>query len=352
MNTPTFDLSKVIRPHLYKLRPYSTARDDFKGIADVFLDANENPYPSGFNRYPDPHQLKLKEKISSLKKIATENIFIGNGSDEVIDLVIRLCCEPQKDAILTIEPTYGMYEVSAQINGVRTVKIPLTQCFELEAEDIIEAIDHTVKVIFLCTPNNPSGNLLNKEAVRKVISAFYGLVVVDEAYIDFADDAGFLPELSKWPNLIVMQTLSKAYGLAGLRIGLAFAHPEIIRWLNKIKPPYNISQAAQIHAIQHLENQEVIPNQVRMIKSERRILAEKLSRLDMVQKVFPSDANFLMVRFNHSKAVYDYLLKNGIIVRDRSSVLHGNNCLRITVGTSEENQKLINALIQFEYPAA
>ncbi len=347
MNSPTFDLTKIIRPHLYKLKPYSTARDDFKGIADVFLDANENPYPSGYNRYPDPHQLKLKEKISFLKKIAQDNIFIGNGSDEVIDLVIRLCCEPQKDSVLTIDPTYGMYEVSAQINNVRIIKIPLTKNFALDTERIIKSTDTAVKVIFLCSPNNPSGNLLNKEEIRKIIAAFNGLVVVDEAYIDFADDDGFLPELHEWPNLIIMQTLSKACGLAGLRIGLAFAHAEIITWLNKIKPPYNISQAAQYHALQHLENHQLIINQIRMIIEERKKLAEELSRLNTVMKVFPSDANFLLVQFNNSKAVYEHLVKNGIIVRDRSSVLHCTNCLRITAGTPEENRKLIDVLQKF-----
>lgn len=352
MNNSNFNISAIIRPHLKQLKPYSTARDDFKGIAEIFLDANENPYPSGYNRYPDPHQINLKKKISTLKKIAPEHIFIGNGSDEVIDLLIRLCCEPQQDAILTIDPTYGMYEVCAQINAVRTIKIPLTESFELNAEAIIQASDNTVKIIFLCSPNNPSGNLLHKEEMRKIIRSFHGLVVVDEAYIDFASDDGFLPELSQWPNLIVMQTLSKAYGLAGLRLGLAFAHPDIIRWLNKIKPPYNISQAAQHNALQHLDNPDRLRHQIKEIVTERDRLIEQLRQLKTVLKVFPSDANFLLVRFNNARAVYDFLLKKGIIVRNRSSVLHGTNCLRITVGTPEENKMLVGTLLQFEQTAA
>lgn len=349
MDTSTFNIIQFIRPHLQQLKPYSTARDDFQGMAEVFLDANENPYPSAFNRYPDPHQLRLKEKIGLLKKVKTENIFIGNGSDEVIDLLIRLCCEPRKDTILTIDPTYGMYEVSAQINGVSTIKFPLTESFELVAEKLISTLDNTVKIIFLCTPNNPSGNLLNKEEIRKIIRAFKGLIVIDEAYIDFADDEGFLPELGKWPNLVVMQTLSKAYGLAGLRLGVAFADSAIIGWLNKIKPPYNISQAAQQHALQHLKNAEIIQNQINEIKAEREKLFARLRMLKIVEKVFPSDANFLLVRFVHSRPVYDYLLQKGIIVRDRSSVRHGNNCLRITIGTPEENKRLIDALQKFNY---
>ncbi|MCX7637624.1 MAG: histidinol-phosphate transaminase [Cyclobacteriaceae bacterium] len=348
MNYTTFDITRIIRPHLLTLKPYSTARDEFQGVADIFLDANENPYPSAYHRYPDPHQRKLKEKISRLKNVSPENIFIGNGSDEVIDLIIRLTCEPKQHSLLITNPTYGMYEVSAQINGIKTIRVPLTDTFEVDPEKVLSYVNPSVKVIFLCSPNNPSGNLLNKEAVRKVIDSFTGLVVVDEAYIDFSGDGGFLPELNKWPNLVVMQTLSKAYALAGLRIGLAMGNADVIAWLNKIKPPYNVSSAAQEYAMKQLDDQSTFRKQVEEIIAERNSMVTKLSGIKTVLYVYPSDANFLLVRFTNARAVYRHLLSNGIIVRDRSTVLHGDNCLRITIGTPAENKKLIETLNKFE----
>lgn len=347
MNTSSFILKKLIRPHLFNLKPYSTARDEFAGVAEIYLDANENPFPTAYHRYPDPHQLQLKTKISKLKGIPEDCICLGNGSDEIIDLLIRLCCEPHRHTVLTMNPTYGMYEVSAQINGIPVIKCPLTATFELQSNTVLQLVDDSVRIIFLCSPNNPSGNLLNKDEVRKILSGFDGLVVIDEAYIDFSDDEGFLPEISQWPNLVVIQTLSKAWGMAGLRIGLAFAHPEIIHWLAKIKPPYNIGSAAQTYALSKLNNIEEFRHQVAIIRSERVRLTETLKRLSIVQHIFHSDANFLLVQFTDSRAVYHYLLQNKIIVRDRSTVLHGENCLRITVGTPEENDRLLNTLQQY-----
>jgi histidinol-phosphate aminotransferase len=342
-----FNLHQLIRPHLLRLNPYSTARDEYKGKPGIFLDANENPYPGNWNRYPDPHQVELKKAISSIKNISAEQIFIGNGSDEVIDLMIRLCCEPGLHAVITTDPTYSMYQVSAQINGVEAIKVPLKANFGLSAEAVLQAVYPEVRIIFLCSPNNPSGNLLEKDEVRRILRNFNGIVVVDEAYIDFADDGGFLPELNQWPNLVVMQTLSKAWGLAGLRLGMAFGSPELIAWLNKIKPPYNISQAAQQFALQKLRNHTEVAHQINEIKSERNRLARELTRLPSVVKVFTSQANFLLVQFTHAGQVYEYLLQHGIIVRNRSNVLHGHNCLRITVGTPEENNTLIRILQHF-----
>ncbi|GIV36342.1 MAG: histidinol-phosphate aminotransferase [Cyclobacteriaceae bacterium] len=344
----TFNIESLIRPHLLKITPYSTARDEYRGKAEVFLDANENPYPAAWHRYPDPHQAELKGVISALKNINPEKIFIGNGSDEVIDLIIRLLCEPGQDVIVIPDPTYGMYQVSAQINHAGIIKVPLTSSFNLEARDILKAVGPRTKIIFLCSPNNPSGNLLDKNQVREILARFNGLVVVDEAYIDFSDDQGFLPELDNWPNLMIMQTLSKAYGLAGLRLGLAFARANLIKWLNNIKPPYNISHAAQALALERLRKTDEVNRQIKEIINQRNRLANQLQTLAVVEQVFPSQANFLLVRFKDARQIYNYLLQNGIIVRDRSAVLHGRNCLRITVGTPNENTKLISALQQFK----
>ncbi len=339
-----FNPSAFIRPHLLTLKPYSTARDEYQGKAGIFLDANENPYPAEWHRYPDPHQNQLKQVISTIKNVPAEKIFIGNGSDEVIDLLIRLVCQPGQDHIIITEPTYGMYEVSAHINNVPVRKVSLTQAFDVTAEAIIQRTDNQSKILFLCSPNNPTGNLLNKNQIENILDNFTGLVVIDEAYIDFADDPGFLPQLDKWPNLIVMQTLSKAYGLAGLRIGLAFGHPELIAWLNKIKPPQKL-------AIEKLSRMSQIRKQVEEIIYQRKLLAGQLQQLPIVEQVFPSQANFLLVRFTRARQVYQYLLSKGIIVRDRTAVLHGTNCLRITVGTPQENNQLIRALLQLNLKA-
>jgi histidinol-phosphate aminotransferase len=339
-------LDKLIRQNVLKLKPYSSARDEFQGSASVFLDANENPNPSPYNRYPDPHQIKLKEKIATIKGVPVAQIFLGNGSDEPIDLLIRAFCEPGIDNVLIPQPTYGMYTVSAEINNVEIKTIPLTSGFDIDLPVLHEAWDDHTKLIFLCSPNNPSGNLLNPEKITAVLNQFQGIVVVDEAYIDFTNYPGFVPLLNTYPNLVVLQTLSKAWGLAAIRLGMCFASKEIIAVLNKIKPPYNISILSQQTALEELHFEVRKNRWVSEIISERERLKEGLSKLNTVEKVFPSDANFLLVKIAHARKVYEALVKKGIIVRDRSNVILCDDCLRITVGTSQENQKLLNELKQ------
>ena len=329
----------LVRPHLLELQPYSSARDEFDqsqaGIGQyVYLDANENPYDTGFNRYPDPYQLELKKQISLLKNIPAKQIFVGNGSDEAIDLVIRLFCEGDDNIVITT-PTYGMYKVSADINKIKIKSVALTEDFQLQNDP------GTGKIIFLCSPNNPSGNLID---VIPVLNNFKGIVVIDEAYIDFTSSPGFIRQIEKYPNLIVLQTFSKAWGLAGLRLGMAFAHPEIIALLNKIKPPYNISAASQKLALQALAGIEQKKAWVKDIIAERNRIAVELTKLSTVKKVFPSDANFLLVRINRAAEVYKKLITDHIVVRDRSQVKRCEDCLRITIGTRAENDQLLNAL--------
>ncbi len=340
------DLEKLVRKNVLKLKPYSSARDEFQGSASVYLDANENPNPSPFNRYPDPHQLKLKEKISVIKGIPVNQIFLGNGSDEPIDLLIRAFCEPGIDKVLIPQPTYGMYTVSAEINNVEIKTIRLTPEFDIDLNTLSEAWDDHTKLIFLCSPNNPSGNLLDPEKIKSVLNQFQGIVVVDEAYIDFTNYPGFVPLLNNYPNLVVLQTLSKAWGLAAIRLGMCFASKEIIAVLNKIKPPYNISILAQQTALEELHFEVRKNRWVSEIITEREKLRESLGKLKAVEKVFPSDANFLLVRIGNARKVYEGLVKKGIIVRDRSNVILCEDCLRITVGTPQENQILLNELKQ------
>jgi histidinol-phosphate aminotransferase len=341
-----FELEKLIRKNVLKLKPYSSARDDFQGSASVYLDANENPNQSPFNRYPDPHQIKLKEKISVIKGIPVDQIFLGNGSDEPIDLLIRAFCEPGIDKVLIPQPTYGMYTVSAEINNVEIKSIKLTPEFDIDLNMLSEAWDDHTKLIFLCSPNNPSGNLLDPEKIKSVLRQFQGIVVVDEAYIDFTAYPGFVPLLKTYPNLVVLQTLSKAWGLAAIRLGMCFASKEIIAVLNKIKPPYNISILAQQTALEELHFEVRKNRWVTEIITEREKLKTGLSNLKSVQKVYPSDANFLLVKIANAKKVYDALVQKGIIVRDRSNVVLCDDCLRITVGTAQENQILLNELKQ------
>lgn len=329
----------MVRPHLAKLQPYSSARDEFDqsniGSREfVFLDANENPFNTDYNRYPDPLQRELKKKIASLKDVPHERIFLGNGSDEAIDLIIRLFCG-EEDTIVIPAPTYGMYEVSAKINNVQIKKSLLNMDFNLDE------VDMNQKIIFLCSPNNPTGNLLD---VQSVLDEFKGIVVVDEAYIDFSSRPGFINSLDRYPNLIVLQTFSKAWGLAGLRLGMAFAHAEIIALLNKIKPPYNISIATQNLALQALARIEQTADWIASIKSERSRVAEELIKLPVVKNVFPSEANFLLVRIEGATDVYDDLIDSMIVVRDRSQVARCADCLRITIGTPDENNQLLEAL--------
>ena len=337
-------LEKLVRKNVWRLKPYSSARDDFQGSASVYLDANENPNPSPYNRYPDPHQYKLKEKISNIKYVPADQIFLGNGSDEPIDLLIRAFCEPGIDNVLIPQPTYGMYTVSAEINNVEIKSIPLTPEFDLDLTRISDAWDDHTKLIFLCSPNNPSGNLLDPEKIKTVLTQFQGIVVVDEAYIDFTNHAGFVPLLKIYPNLVVLQTLSKAWGLAAIRLGMCFASKEIIAVLNKIKPPYNISILSQQTAVEELHFEVRKNRWVSEIISERDKLKANLINIKAVEKVYPSDANFLLVKIAHARKAYDALVKKGIIVRDRSNVVLCDDCLRITVGSQQENKILLNEL--------
>lgn len=339
-----FNLENLVRKNILKLKSYSSARDDFQGTASVYLDANENPYPSKFNRYPDPHQVKLKQKISQIKNIPVNQIFLGNGSDEPIDLLFRAFCEPAIDNVLIPQPTYGMYTVSAEINNVQIKTVKLTQDFDLDVDSIKSNWDKNTKLIFLCSPNNPSGNLLSFEKVKQIVSEFSGLVIVDEAYIDFTGDKGFVPRLNEYPNLVVLQTLSKAWGLAAIRLGMCFANEEIVSILNKIKPPYNISLLSQEAAEEALATESAKDAWVTVILSERKILTEQLQAVKIVKKVYPSDANFVLVKIENARMVYNKLVNRGVIVRDRSSVILCDDCLRITVGTPEENKLLIKEL--------
>ncbi|MCY1723397.1 histidinol-phosphate transaminase [Prolixibacteraceae bacterium Z1-6] len=338
------DINQLLRKNIQSLKPYSSARDEYTGEAMVFLDANENPFNEPYNRYPDPLQKEVKEKISRLKNIAAENIFLGNGSDEPIDLLIRAFCEPGEDNIVSINPTYGMYQVAADISGVEVRKVSLTNDYELNANELLGASDTNTKLIFLCSPNNPTGNSLNKEAMLEIAASFKGLVVVDEAYIDFAPGKTLLQDLGEYPNLVILQTFSKAWGMAGIRLGMAFASVEIIGILNKIKYPYNLNILTQQKALELLDKKVTVQKWVKLLIAEREKMAQLLTDLPFVEKVYPSDANFLLVNMHDAKGIYDYLVEEGIIVRDRSKVHLCDNTLRITIGSSEENEILLNAL--------
>ena len=342
------DIASLLRPHLRQLQPYTSARDEYSGSEGVFLDANENPFGSStsqnFNRYPDPYQTALKQEIAKIKGANPAQIFLGNGSDEAIDLLFRAFCNPGKDNVILLPPTYGMYGVSAAINGVEVRNVPLTPDFQLQPEKILSAVNAHSKILFLCSPNNPSGNAVKREDILFLLENFPGIVVVDEAYIDFSEGASLLTVLDQHPNLLVMQTLSKAWGLASLRLGMAFASPELIRVLNQIKPPYNISGLTQETVLSALQNKGKVDEFIQLILEERKFLQKELERLPYILRVHNSDANFLLVQFEHPNQVYEDLVKEKIIVRNRSSVLHCAGCLRITVGTREESIALLQAL--------
>ena len=338
------DINTLVRRNILNMKPYSSARDEFHGEAEIFLDANENPYPSPYNRYPDPMQRKVKEKLAEIKGVKPEQIFLGNGSDEPIDLIIRAFCEPRQDSIMITEPTYGMYKVCAEVNAVNVQQVLLTPEFDLDLDAIPNTFDATTKVIFLCSPNNPTGNLASRARVIEVLKRFYGLVVIDEAYIDFTKSKSFIQELKKYSNLIVLQTFSKAWGLAGLRLGMCYASKDIISILNKIKYPYNVNVRTQELALDALGNAYRKDIWVEEILKERTLLATGLAKLGIVEKIFPSDANFLLVRVKDAQSTYRHLMDTRIIVRDRSRVNLCYNCLRITVGTPGENKRLIEAL--------
>lgn len=338
------NIEKLVRKNILELTPYSSAREEFTGHASVFLDANENPFPSPYNRYPDPYQKKLKQVLGALKGVDPTKIFLGNGSDEPIDLLIRAFCEPHKDAILITPPTYGMYKVCADINAVKVHLAPLTKDFQLDIDKINSAINSNTKLIFLCSPNNPSGNLLQEEQIKKIIGSFRGIVVLDEAYIDFSTFEGFSKNMDQYPNLVILQTLSKAWGLAGLRLGMCFASPSIISILNKIKYPYNLNVSTQELVLKKLSDPISVKKEIAALLKEREILINELSPIPYVEKVYPSDANFLLVKMTDAKKVYNLLADKGIVVRDRSNVTLCENCLRITVGTPEENKIVLEKM--------
>lgn len=338
------NLQQLVRENIWALKPYSSARDEFKGEASVYLDANENPHREKYNRYPDPRQEKVKAKIGAIKGIGTEHIFLGNGSDEAIDLIIRVFCEPGVDNIVNPDPTYGMYEVCANINDVELRKVALDENFSLDADKLLAATDEKSKVIFLCSPNNPSANLFNEKEIEKVLTQFKGIVVLDEAYIDFAPSESWITKLDKYPNLVVIQTLSKAWGLAAIRMGMAFASPEIIGLLSKVKYPYNINELAQEYALAQLERVEEKNAWVADLLQQREVLMETLKALPFVKKIYPSDANYILVKVDDANAKYKLLADKGVIVRNRSSVAFCKDCLRITIGTKSENEELIETL--------
>jgi histidinol-phosphate aminotransferase len=338
------ELNKLVRPNIYKLKPYSCARDEFQGEASAYLDANENPLNAPWNRYPDPLQKSLKEKVATLKGVRSEQLFFGNGSDEPIDLIVRIFCEPGVDNIVAIDPSYGMYQVCADINNVEYRKVLLNEDFTLNANELLAATDPKTKVIFLCSPNNPTGNDLKISEIIKIIDAFHGIVVVDEAYIDFSSRESFLKTLDIHPNLIVLQTFSKAWGMAAIRLGMAFASPEIIHYLNKVKYPYNINLLTQNFVSAELEELERKNDWVDLILQQRADLISALDKLPVVLHVFPTDANFVLVKVADANTVYNFLVDEKIIVRNRNTVSLCLGCLRITVGVPEENELLINAL--------
>ncbi|HXD94091.1 MAG TPA: histidinol-phosphate transaminase [Bacteroidia bacterium] len=335
-----FDLNKIVRKNILNLKPYSSARDEFSGKDGVFLDANENPYGK-LNRYPDPYQKDLKKKLSDLKSVKPENIFIGNGSDEVIDLCYRIFCNPSKDKALIFFPTYGMYEVSANINEVELINLPLDSSFQINFEALDNIlIDESIKLIFVCSPNNPTGNAINN--IDIVLRKFKGIVVVDEAYIDFSNTDSFIEKINKYPNLIVAQTFSKAWGLASARVGVAYANEKIIPILNKIKSPYNVSSLNQKAAIDTLDNYTIYKKQTSAILQQKRVLEKALKSISIVKKIYPSDANFILVEVEDANRVYNELVSKKLITRNRNSLV--NNSIRITVGKPTENKQLIKAL--------
>ncbi|MBS1636310.1 MAG: histidinol-phosphate transaminase [Bacteroidetes bacterium] len=348
----TIDLNSIVRNNIRLLSPYSSARDEFKGEASLYLDANENnfgsPLAEAFNRYPDPLQRELKEAIASLKSVRSEQIFLGNGSDEAIDLLFRIFCRPGADKVITCPPTYGMYDVSARINDVEVIQIPLVkETFQLDTARILNAITPETKLIFFCCPNNPTGNGVSWSAIKSVLESSQGLVVVDEAYIDFASYGSLLSELDNYPNLVILQTFSKAWGLAGLRLGMAFASAGVIEWMNKVKAPYNINQATQALILQALSRSTQVKQWIRNTREEREWLRAQLTAFPWVRTVYPSEANFILMRVENAQALYVFLLSKGIVVRNRQHIPGCEQCLRISIGTPEENQKLIQILTSY-----
>jgi histidinol-phosphate aminotransferase len=351
-SSPFRGLGGLLRDNIKRLVPYSSARDEYQGEASVYLDANENafgsPLEQQFNRYPDPLQVEVKKRLSEIKGVPIRNIFLGNGSDEAIDILFRSFCNPGVDNVILVPPTYGMYQVSANINDVAAKNVPLTEDFQLNLEGIAEAIDNHTKLIFICSPNNPTGNSIDRADVETLLANFSGIVVVDEAYINFSRQKSFIQELTEYGNLVVLQTLSKAWGLAGLRVGMAFASEEIIEVMNKVKLPYNVNEASQQLALQALANIDQVNGWIKETLLQRDKLVLGLKYFDFVLDIYPSDANFILVKTTSPKAIYNFLVEKGIIVRDRSKVELCEGCLRITIGTPAENTILLQTLQQFK----
>ncbi|WP_370463800.1 histidinol-phosphate transaminase [Mucilaginibacter sp. 14171R-50] len=347
-----FDINNILRQNIKNLTPYSSARDEYTGEASVFLDANENafgsPLSNAYNRYPDPLQHQVKLRLSQIKGVPVRNIFLGNGSDEAIDIMFRSFCKPGVDNVIIVPPTYGMYQVSANINDVEARKVLLTEDYQLDLDGIAEAIDKNTKLIFICSPNNPTGNSINRDDIETLLANFNGIVVIDEAYINYSRQKTFIQELTEYANLVVLQTLSKAWGLAGLRVGMAFASEEIIEVMNKVKPPYNVNEASQLLALEALGNVAQVNAWIKETLEQRDKLVLSLKDLDFVVDIYPSDANFILVKTINAKGIYDYLVGHGIIIRDRSKVELCEGCLRITVGTPDENKTLIQTLQQYK----
>lgn len=347
------EITSLFRENIKQLAPYSTARDEYEGDLGIYLDANENPFDNGFNRYPDPHNKRIRTKIAAMRGVAADRIFVGgNGSDEPIDLLFRVFCEPRQDEAISIAPSYGMYRVAAATNDVKLVEVPLSEDFRLDAADFLSKVTPQMKLAFLCSPNNPSANLLDPAEVEKIIRGFGGIVVLDEAYIDFAEHEGFLPRLAEFPNLVVLQTLSKAWGMAGIRIGFAFADPKIVGAMGRIKYPYSVNVITERLVLQELERSAVRAEQIATLIDERKKLVAALEKMPLIRRVFASDANFVLVRVDEPREVYNRLIERGIIVRDRSKIAGCEGCLRLTVGTPEENVALIEALQNLDKPFA
>ena len=346
MNNTNLNINTLIRANIKALQPYSSARDEYKdSINDmVFLDANESPFENGVNRYPDPQQRNLKSILAKKNNVSIGNILLGNGSDEVLDLIFRAFCEPNQDHIITLPPTYGMYEVLANINAIEVLEISLSSVFQPFVENILDKQNDNSKLLFICSPNNPTANSFDKDKVETLINNFKGLVVIDEAYIDFSEEESWLNRLNEFPNLIVTQTLSKAYGMAGIRLGMCYASTEIISVLNKIKPPYNVNALTQQKAIDQFTDSRIVEKQIELLKEQRELLRIELESIDFIQTIYPSDANFLLIKVDDANKRYNQLLEKGIVIRNRSTQHLCENCIRITIGTPQENQKLINIL--------
>jgi histidinol-phosphate aminotransferase len=346
----SLNIEKIARNSVMSMQAYSSARDEFKNSNDkmIFLDANENPYGDGLNRYPDPKQQRLKGEFAKLKSIPEKNIMFGNGSDELLDLLFRGFCEPNQDSVITLPPTYGMYGVLANLNAIKNKEVKLDAFFEPKVSAITDAIDTTTKIIFLCSPNNPTGNSFSEGSILEILNKFNGLVVIDEAYIDFSSKKSWLLKIREYPNVVVIQTLSKAYALAGIRLGILYADEKVISILNKIKPPYNVNELTQRTALRFISNPRKVKNEVKHIVVNRKMLENELKKISFVKEIFPSDANFLLIRVDNAKKRYDQLLENGIVIRNRSSQLLCENCLRITVGTADENNKMVQILKKYD----